>query len=165
MAEKSAAIVQRGNAKVMIEAALTRLGDGYVRVGILHGSDPHLDAAGDSRLTIGDVAAIHEFGAPSAGIPPRSFVWLGTQIARPKLKRLMPALVKKVQRGDITMQAALRQLAEVLLDGMRQAFKDWQKHWPPLAQSTADRKGHEVPLIDTRQLYEALEYEIRRSKA
>lgn len=154
---KSAVLVRKGNARLEVETVLSRFANGRVRTGILNGNEPHVDSDGTSRLTFGEVAAIHEFGAPAAHIPPRSFLWLGTQLAKPFMKTLMAKLARQVQKGEITEQAALRKIGETLQKYMRRTFKDWQDHWAPLAPSTVRGKGHAEPLIDTRQLYEAID--------
>jgi hypothetical protein len=101
-----------------------------VRVGFLEGSQ---ESDGTSMPMI---AAIQEFGAPGAGIPPRPF--MRTAIATHKgewAAKLGKALV--AQNYDAT--AALGLVGEVIADDLRQSIRDVTS--PPLAHSTVLRKG------------------------
>lgn len=155
---ESKVIVRRGNARLEIENAIKRFSNGRVRTGILRGNDAH------GKTTVGEIATIHEFGAPGAGIPQRSFLWLGTQIAKPAMQKLLKRIAIDMRKGHMTEQAGLRMIGELLQKGMQQTFKDWQSNWAPIAPSTIESKGHTEPLIDTRQLYEAINYEVDNPK-
>ena len=150
-------VIQKGDGRLEIEAVLTRFSDGYVRVGIINGAQP----SADGRLTMGELGAIHEFGAPAANIPARSFIWLGSQLKRAELKQMMPRLLRDVTKNKITLQAALRKLAETMQLGMRETFDLWRAHWAPLAASTIQKKGHDHPLLDTLTLRNAIDYDVK----
>lgn len=134
-------------------ALLARLGHkpGRVRVGILDDASkqPH---PGDEpgALTLLEVAAIHEFGAPAAGIPQRSFIRAGVDELAAEIKDAQRALAKRVVAGDLTMDAALEQLG-ALVAGKLQA-RIAAGIAPPNAPATIEKKGSSTPLIDTGQL-------------
>jgi hypothetical protein len=111
-------------------------------------------------MTMGELAVIHEFGAPAANIPARSFLWLGTQRAKKQIKAAMVKLGQDVVKGRSTEQAALRKLAELIQKSMRDTFKNWQGNWAPLSPRTIASKGHDQPLIDERNLYNAIDFEV-----
>jgi hypothetical protein len=148
-------IIQKGDGRLEIEATVRRFSEGFVRAGIIDGMQAHPESA----LTMGELASIHEFGAPAAGIPARSFIWLGTQQSKERLKKTMRVLGGKIARKELTSQAALRILGELMQKGMREVFQD--NDWEPLAPGTVARKGHAQPLIDSRALYEAIDFEVQ----
>ena len=152
----SAKLVQRGNAAKRVDYTLSRFSNAYAKVGILRGSEP--DA--DGRLTLGELATIHEFGAPEANIPERSFMRLGLKSASGELKRVTARLVPEVARGKMTEAAALRKIADIAHKSIRGTFKERGPNWPALAPRTVQRKGHDAPLIDTNTLYEAIEMDV-----
>jgi phage gpG-like protein len=107
--------------------------------------------AGDQQyedgVTLAFVAAVHEFGAPDANVPERSFL-RATYDANPTHwdKRLRDELTRVVKQGRDPRAALL-----VVMEELRSAIIDRINSGidPPLAESTIQRKGESTPLVDT----------------
>jgi len=120
------------------------LSDWRVRVGV---QGVQAQAPRGFGMTNGDLAVIHEFGAPKAGIPARPFVRppLDTKEAHWR-GRLASALEAAVKSGGDPKQAL-----HVVGEELRAEMVDRVKAGipPPLQEATIARKGEDTPLIDT----------------
>lgn len=123
-----------------------------VRIGVPDGagSDPN-----GTPLAL--VAAVHEFGAPSVGVPERSFLRRTIRENQEKYVRLARINLVKVTRNMLTMQQALGQLGEVAKADV-QAFMASNDY--VLADSTIARKGSSRALIDTGNLRQSITWTI-----
>lgn len=155
-------IVKKGDATAHLRSLYGRLHHGFAVVGVLDGNVPH----GDGRLTVGEVAAIHEFGAPSRGIPARSFLRLGMKKARVPVMSLAKIIFAKVARGEATDREALTKIADIMISTTTACFSTRGfGTWQDLAESTIARKGHADPLLDTEQLKQSIKAEVWLSDA
>lgn len=115
----------------------------------------------DSTLTIAEVAAVHEFGAPSVRIPERSFIRAGVRENLPELRRLQADLIKKVVQKRIGVSTAMNRMGQAMADKIREKLE--KGPFTPLAPSTVRGKGHAQPLIgDTHELVDAIGFEVRK---
>lgn len=118
------------------------------------------DDDGDTALI--DVAIIHEFGAPKAGIPARSFIRAWADESRQRHNDEVRKMAKAVIEGKLDAVQALERL------GLRRKAEVQKRISagidPPLKQSTIDRKGSSKPLIDTGQLRSGIDYEVKETK-
>ena len=137
--------------------ALAQLGRLKVRVGVLD-DGPKTGATAGGRATLVGVAALHEYGAPAAGIPQRSFIRATVDEKRSEIGAMQEALAAEVAAGSLAPRAALERLGAVV-SGMVQtriaAGID-----PPNAPSTVARKGSSKPLVDTGQLRSAVTWKV-----
>lgn len=105
-------------------------------------------------MSVADIASIHEFGAPAAGIPMRSFIrgWWdeSSDFIRDTLKRELTAAAQ----GKRTVDQALERAALIFEGAVKQRIA--RNIPPPLAPATIARKGSSVALIDTGQLRAAI---------
>lgn len=83
--------------------------DAHVKVGVLSNGAP----TAPGKISVVDLAAIHEFGSPAAGIPERSFIRRTFHDRHGDLVRVIGNLAKKVVAEEITMEIALNQLGAV----------------------------------------------------
>lgn len=113
-----------------------------------------------------DIATIHEFGAPGAGIPERSFMRSTFDEKRKSLQGHMAAAIKLVMQGRPVSLAVGR--VGVALQGYIQA-KIVDLKEPPLAPSTIRARMRRTgdanpnPLVDTGQLKNGVRYIITRN--
>jgi hypothetical protein len=140
----------RGYAKRLKAIAEAAAGPTVTKIGVL--GDKADKAHGDSGLTVGELATIHEFGL---GVPERSFIRAWFDQERPAILEALRAAHKQVLLGKLTPQRA----GEVL--GMRwagqvQKFISDGRVKPELAEATIKAKGSSVPLIDSGQLRSAI---------
>lgn len=137
-----------------------------VRVGVLADAPKQEHAsvgaeggtAAPKPVTLIEVAGWHEFGAPDANIPQRSFIRGTVDEKRDDIARLEAVLLENVVTGKITEDQALDQLGAKVA-GMVQT-RISQGIPPALAQATIDRKKSSVPLVDTGQLRSAITWQV-----
>lgn len=135
-------------ALAVMSAKLTKVGT--LRVGFLE------KATYPGGTPVALIAAIHNWGAPRAGIPPRPF--FSNMIAKKQgewpdaIGNVLVASGYDARRAlDVVGHAIVGQLkAEIIATNS-----------PPLAQSTIDRKGHAKPLIDTSHMINSVDFEVR----
>lgn len=127
-----------------------RLGDGgTVRVGFLEG------ATYPDGTPVAMVAAIQDFGAPRAGIPPRPFFRNMVAAKSPSWPAAVEANLKKTSY-DVDKTLAL--VGEGIAGQLRQSIVDTNE--PPLAPSTIRAKGSSKPLVDTGHMLASVDYEV-----
>lgn len=129
-----------------------------VRVGVLD-DGPKREADGDSsKLSLLEVAAIHEFGAPGAGIPQRSFIRATVDARRSEIEAIQRALALQVLAGKLTPEAAYELLGAKVAAMVQNRIAEGIG--PSLKPETVDRKGSSTPLIDTGQLRSSITYAV-----
>jgi hypothetical protein len=103
------------------------------------------------------IAAIQEFGAPRAGIPPRPFF---RNMIHDKQAEWPKAIKDLILANNYDMTAALDLAGAAIAGQLRQSIIDlWL---PPLAESTIERKGFDKPLIETGHMLRSIDHEVRR---
>jgi hypothetical protein len=131
-----------------------RLADGkVVKVGVPAGpTEP------ESGVPLALVGAVHEFGAPSRGIPERP--WLRTSIRENKTQfvRLNRVNLVRVIRGQISMDQALEMLGMMAKAAVVQKIR--KGPFAPLHPDTVRAKGSSKPLIDTGNFIQSVNYEV-----
>ena len=142
-----------------LAARLHRVAGSRVKVGVLQDAPKEAEegsAGGD--LSLLEVAALHEFGAPAANIPQRSFIRAGVDENLPEIQRVQHALAVQVFKGDVSLPVALDRLgakvAALLQNRISRGIA------PPNAESTVEKKGSSKPLVDTGQLKASLTWEV-----
>jgi hypothetical protein len=132
-----------------------RKGKAAVKVGLPSGSGQYPN--GTSVITVG---VIHEFGAPGAGIPMRSFLRAGIAEATPELRALMRKVAKAMGDDEIAQQRALELLGVAAASAVRQRIV--KGPFVANAESTVERKGSSSPLIDSGLLRQSITWEVER---
>ena len=134
---------------------IAALGEPKVYIGIPSIENPRHGATNNATI-----AAVHELGAPSRGIPARPFLIPTMQNNADKYVRLMAqgfkaALQDKSQADEVYEKIGLVASSDV---------KDYivSGQFVPLKQSTIDRKGSSKPLLDTAELRNSISYEIKK---
>lgn len=123
---------------------------GTLRVGFLE------DASYPNGTPVATVAAIQEFGAPGAHIPPRPF--FRTMIAAKK-DEWGPALGALVKQHDYDGNAALTQMGQGIEGQLQQSIRDTND--PPLAPATVAAKGFDKPLVDTGHMLNSVDSDVQ----
>lgn len=141
-----------------LQRMLKGVGRATVRVGILSDS-PHQEREGASGvLSVAEIAAVHEFGAPAVNVPQRSFVRATVDAQAAEIQRLQETLFAQVIDGGITEAQAL-ELVGAKVAAMMQA-RITSNIPPPLKPETVERKGSSVALVDTGQLKSSIVWEV-----
>lgn len=101
------------------------------------------------------IAAINEFGAPGASIPPRPFF---RNMIAAKSGEWPRAISGLLVANEYDAERTLGQVGEAVAGQLRQSIIDTNE--PPNAPSTIRRKGHAKPLVDTGHMLQSVSYEI-----
>ena len=138
-----------------LAAALAKISKGVskpalLRVGFLE------NAKYPDGKPVAMIAAIQDFGAPRAGIPPRPF--FSNMVASKKAGWPNAIAVNlKAQNYDATK--ALLIVGEGIKGQLQQSIKETNS--PPLKPATVQRKGSSKPLVDTVHMLASVDYDVR----
>jgi hypothetical protein len=122
--------------------------------------DGAIEGASAPPLTVAEVGAFHEFG--TRHIPQRSFIraWFDEAVASGEIADLLRSQLKLAVAGKLPLDQALERVALKCQASVQKRIT--KRIPPPLAQSTIDRKGSSVPLIDTGQLRASIRGRVSR---
>ena len=126
-----------------------------VRVGVFQGSGGHPD----SDISMPELAAIHEFGAPQANIPERSFIRRTLAEKETELKQIIEKLSGKLMTGRTSFDRALNILGTWAAAEIKKTITESDIP-PPLQQATIDAKGSSKPLVDTGRLLNSITHKV-----
>lgn len=149
------------------------LSKAQVHVGVLAsmGGDQVHDP--ESGLTLIEIAAIHEFGSPAAGVPERSFIRATAELAKAELVTLQTRIARAILADRMTVPQALGFLGAWLQVKIKQRMTSGAGIPPPLAPSTLEARERRQknqppetpetrhkPLIDTGRLYNSIQWQV-----
>lgn len=149
-------VVERNNRVRAFRDSIDQLtGDPHVRVGIFADEK----TGGDDRggFTNVEIAAVHEYGAPGAGIPQRSFIRATLEQEKGKLRTTLRTLLRGVIEGKLPARKMFDTLGLSLVSAIQRRVRGPGVP-PPLAPETIARKGSSRTLIDTGRMLAALTY-------
>jgi len=126
--------------------------DREVRVGIPDA------AAEEDGTSVATIAAAHEYGSPSQGIPERPFLGMTIKNNRQRYASLCRANIGKMLRGDKTLTDALDELGTIAAADVRTTIANGE--FEPLKPATIKRKGSSRPLIDTGRMRQSITHVI-----
>lgn len=131
-----------------LEAMKKAAGMHRAEVGIFQSKAGRQDNEGTDNV---DLAVIHEFGAPDAGIPERSHFRSTLTKNRDKYLQLIKQLTEKLLKHPEGIEdiddRVLGIVGEVAAGDVKQAIADGLS--PELKPATIKRKGSSTPLIDS----------------
>lgn len=130
----------------------------HVVVGVLANKGGTADHGG---VTMVELAAIHEFGAPKAGIPERSFLRSTMSKQEPALNKLIGRLAHEIVEKGMEVHQALELLGTWGAAAVKKAITTGPGIPPELKPETVARKGSTRPLVNTGRLLDAITYEVR----
>lgn len=110
------------------------------------------------KRTVLEIATIHEFGAPAAGIPARSFLRGTVDERRSEIRADQHKLAVDFLAGKIGISVALDRLGARVAAKIKERIARGIE--PPLAARTALRKKSTKPLVDTGQLRSSITWEV-----
>ena len=154
------------NVNKEVEARLKKLAakKHSVKVGIIAGKEDtkRKDKGGINNAML---AQIHEFGAPSVGIPERSFMRGTARVKQAEILKEQALLMKSFMKGKITLEKALDILglsiaAKIKLfmrEGIAPELTEARKK-----QKVRGGKAGDTPLIDTGQLINSISHEVEK---
>lgn len=144
-----------------LRAKLGKAAEWYVKVGVLASAGGNVDVGG---ITLTDLAAVHEYGSPAAGVPQRSFIRSTFQRAdvASQLEKLLGKLARNLIADKLEVDKALDQLGAWASNQIKLTIKNRLTTGPePQANkpSTIAAKGSDLPLVDTGRLLNAVTWE------
>ncbi len=139
-----------------MERDVVSLGKLRLRIGILGPGATELEEG--SSLTLAALGAIHEYGAPEAGIPERSFIRSTMANRAGDLKALWASELRLVIARQKTPRQAMEEVGQQIVAWIKATIRAGIE--PPLWEETVRRKGSSKPLIDHGQLINAITYEV-----
>jgi hypothetical protein len=104
------------------------------------------------------IAAIQNFGAPRAGIPPRPFF---SDMVKKKSPEWPAAIGKLLVSQKYDAARVMQIMGEAIAGQLRQSIVDTND--PPLAPATIRRKGFDKPLVHTGHMLASVDYEVKSS--
>lgn len=123
---------------------------GTLKVGFLSG------ATYPDGTPVALVAAIQNYGAPRAGIPPRPFFSNMVADKSPEWPKAIEGLLKS---NNYDTGKTLNLAGEAIKGQLQQAIRDFDG--VPLAPATIRRKGHAKQLIDTSHMLNSVAYNVK----
>lgn len=144
----------------MVEATSKLARKPFVKVGVLENSGSY-----PGGMTTAEVATIHEFGAPKANIPERSFIRSSVDSETPAVKEQLAKDKEKVITGKLDPIRALSLIGQRLQRAIQKRIVDQGpgvegKPWDELKEGTKRAKGSDKALIDTGQLRQSIRYQV-----
>lgn len=136
------------------EAAMDKIAKGLekggtLKVGFLAG------ATYPDGTPVAMVAAIQNFGAPRAGIPPRPF--FGDLIEEKSSE--WPKAIAGLLRENSDVEKTLTLAGEAIAGQLREAITKYSG--TPLKPATIKRKGFDKQLVDTGHMLQSVGYEVK----
>lgn len=120
----------------------------------------HGDAAKPpTPITIAQIAAIHEFGAPEANIPERAPIRGMLAEHGKDIRRLIKKVAGACIDGKMNKKQAIGIVCQKMADGL--VAKIESNLPPPNEPETVARKGSSKTLIDTGQMKNSVDWEIK----
>jgi hypothetical protein len=120
-----------------------------VKVGFLQGS------TAPDGMPMALRAAIHNYGAPRAGIPPRPFMTNAVVKYAPGWPGI---IVKLLRANDYDVAVTLDLLGLKIKEQIQQSIDD--TNTPPLKPATIARKGFAKPLIEYGDMKRSVDYKV-----
>ena len=112
-------------------------------------------------------AAAHEFGAPGAGIPERSFIRLTFAKQEREQAAFSAKLVKAIVEKGMSVEKALELLGQWGVKEVRATIVKQPSEWEPLSKAYAAKKDPKKTkiLVDTGELINSITYEVKMRNA
>jgi hypothetical protein len=113
-------------------------------------------------ITMAQLASVHEFGSADGTIPERSFMRSAIDKHSKELKRLTHKAAYNASMGHVTKKQALGLICQKMTGWFQDEIEAGVP--PPNKPATIARKGSSKTLIDTGQLKNSIDWEIKTGK-
>lgn len=156
--------IDKGARKLLVELAKLKKKP-YVKAGLLESSGKHGEKKGKkgqvktkgSGPSVVEVATFQEFGTKT--IPERAFLRLAMDENRGKLNVQIDKLFSSIVEGKMTVEQALKVLGLSMKKEIQSKIR--RGPWTPNAPSTVRAKGSSSPLIDSAQMLNSINFEVK----
>lgn len=114
--------------------------------------------ADNGRISLVELAIVHEYGTRDGHVPARSFIQSTIQNNFAEYTQLMTQIAKDIFQRKYNLTQGMKKIGRWGVDKIKLQIAD---NIPPqLAESTVRQKGHAHALIDTGTLFHAIEAQI-----
>lgn len=130
---------------------------------------------GTDGVAVAQVAAWMEFGTPGSDdrlydqirrmVPSRPFLRTTFVRYRDEIKTQLKDALRDLITGKATLVAVQDRLGKFVVGLVQDTIDDAPSWATPLAPSTVERKGHDLPLRDTDTMRDAASYAVREGDA
>lgn len=145
-----------------IKNAVAMAGDKHAKVGVFSARGGGLNKDGKPEAgTVLEVATIHEYGAPKAKIPQRSFIGGGINHGKDEIMKIQEKAARAAFTGKVSFEVGLEAIGLKAQSEIKNYITQGD-NLTPLSQRTIDAKGSSRPLVDTGQLVNAITYEVSK---
>lgn len=127
----------------------------YIKVGVIGNG-----MTDDGKLSMADLARIHEFGSPAAGIPERSFLRRTFYEKRDEVQKIFKQVIDAMLNKKLPFVKAANIIGLWAATQVKNRITQGEHIPPPLQPATVKRKGSDRPLVDTGALVGSIGYEI-----
>jgi hypothetical protein len=130
-----------------------------LKVGVLADSGKGGATHKESDLTVAQIATIMEFGTEDKSVPARPAFRQTFEAERERMFQISRDLIKAFVEGKMTAERAANQMGRALSSAVKKTISSGSVR-PDIEQSTKQAKGSDVPLIDSRQLLNAITWKV-----
>lgn len=132
----------------------------HVKVGILSSSGGAAKHD-ESDLAVAEIGKIHEYGAPSEGIPERSFIRATFREQESALGKITARAAKQFVEGKVSLARALDMMGSWGANQVKRKITSGAGIAPKLKPATIKAKGGKTrPLVDHGQLLNSISWEV-----
>lgn len=139
-----------------LQDRMIALGKLTLRVGVVGPGASALQEG--SSLTLAELGALHEFGAPGANLPERAWMRGTLAARRGDIAALKVAAFKQILAGELSPRDGLGVIGAQIVVWLQAGIVAGLK--PELATDTIIAKGSTKPLIDDGQFINSITYEV-----
>jgi hypothetical protein len=112
-----------------------------------------------SGVSVGEVAIWNEYGVPSHNIPSRPFLQTSEPMIGDMFNDTMAAAIPSIMDGRVSVAEILSECGEGGVEIVKEVIVSGQ--FAANSPATVAKKGSDVPLVDTGELYESVSYTLR----
>lgn len=138
--------------------------DELARQWVLIGISKETNAREDGPTGNAEIGMVNEFGSPAQNIPPRPHLVPGVRAALPEAGKILRAAARKALRGDMSqIEDGFVKAGALCVSRVRGEIIGGLD--TPLAESTIEQRqeqgrGGTLPLLDTKQYINAMQFDV-----
>jgi phage gpG-like protein len=129
----------------------------HVKIGVLSSKGGEQLEGG---ITMLELAAIHEFGSPTAGIPERSFIRFTMRNRKDEIAAQITKVAKAFVADKVTLEQGLGVLGAWAAGAVKKSITS-KEIKQDLKPETIARKGSSTALVDTGRLLQAITWQVQ----
>jgi hypothetical protein len=133
-------------------------GEAHVEVGVLSGQGADLSAG--KGFTMGNLAAVHEYGSDESHIPARAPIGTTFREGEEEVAKFITDLGGAIVARNLEPQRALEMLGAKGVGMVKKRVARGKYLEPALKQKTIDRKGSSRPLVDKGHLLNSFSFRV-----